>query len=239
MIDTAAALAEALAIIKTANEVAVDLEADSMFHYQEKVCLIQMATDRINIVIDPLSIGDLSSLRPLFAKRAVKKVFHGADYDVRSLFRDFGIVIHNLFDTQVAAMFLGMRRDRFRCRAAEAFRHPTWTKNTRKRTGLAPPSPGYGRICGRGCDPPARPGTDYGNGARGKRPSVGGLKRNAGLLSQVRAAPVDDSPLFLRVKGAGKLDRRGLAVLENLLELRHRIARKKDRPLFKVFATSR
>jgi hypothetical protein len=35
---------------------AVDLEADSMFHYQEKVCLLQMAGNGENVVIDPLEV---------------------------------------------------------------------------------------------------------------------------------------------------------------------------------------
>ncbi|MBI9085383.1 MAG: ribonuclease D [Desulfobacterales bacterium] len=236
MIDTAADLADALAVLKTATEVAVDLEADSMFHYQEKVCLIQMATDRINVVIDPLPIGDLSSLKPLFAKRNVKKVFHGADYDVRSLFRDFGIVIHNLFDTQVAAMFLGMRetgldavlQQRFGIHLDKKYQKKDWS-----------------------CRPLPREMIEYAAGdvfhllalARmmekelAEKDRLWWVEEECRLLSLVRASEPDDSPLFLRIKGAGKLDRRGLAVLENLLELRHRIARKKDRPLFKVFGS--
>jgi ribonuclease D len=57
------------------------------------------------------------------------------------------------------------------------------------------------------------------------------------LLSKVRPAVSDDGPLFLNCKGAGKLDPRSLAVLEQLLKLRRKIALRKDRPLFKVFST--
>jgi ribonuclease D len=41
-------------------------------------------------------------------------------------------------------------------------------------------------------------------------------------------------PLFVNFKGAGKLERRQLAVLESLLQLRVEIAREKDRPLYRV-----
>ena len=75
---------------------AVDLEADSMFHYQEKVCLLQMAGNGENVVIDPLVVNDLSPLVPLFSDKDICKVFHGSDYDVRSLYRDFSIEINNL-----------------------------------------------------------------------------------------------------------------------------------------------
>ncbi|CAG0997731.1 partial Ribonuclease D, partial [Anaerolineae bacterium] len=55
------------------------------------------------------------------------------------------------------------------------------------------------------------------------------------LLSKVRPSAGEDGPLFLHCKGAGKLDPSSLAVLELLLRLRRKIARHKDRPLFKVF----
>ena len=87
--------------------VAVDLEADSMHHFEEKVCLIQLGTDRACHIVDPLAVGDLSDLKPLFADPNVVKILHGADYDVRSLYRDFSIIVENLFDTELAARFLG------------------------------------------------------------------------------------------------------------------------------------
>ena len=54
------------------------------------------------------------------------------------------------------------------------------------------------------------------------------------LLSRVRAAEPGNGPLFVNFKGAGKLERRQLAVLENLLQLRMDIAREKDRPLYRI-----
>jgi hypothetical protein len=40
--------------------IGVDLEADSMYHFKEKVCLIQIATQHATAVIDPLRIKNLS-----------------------------------------------------------------------------------------------------------------------------------------------------------------------------------
>jgi ribonuclease D len=56
------------------------------------------------------------------------------------------------------------------------------------------------------------------------------------LLSKVRPSVAEEGPLFLNCKGAGRLDPRGLAILEELLKLRRQIALRKDRPLFKVFS---
>ncbi len=107
IIDTVAGLEKAVRTLEKGKAVAVDMEADSMYHFKEKVCLIQMATKKSSILIDPLHVKDLSSLKPLFSDPDIKKIFHGADYDVRSLFRDFTIEINNLFDTELACRFLG------------------------------------------------------------------------------------------------------------------------------------
>ena len=107
IIDTFDALKNLARTIDTEKTIGVDLEADSMYHFKEKVCLIQMAAPGINVVIDPLMVRDLSPLKPIFKRRVVCKIFHGADYDVRSLYRDFDITINNLFDTELASRFLG------------------------------------------------------------------------------------------------------------------------------------
>ena len=41
-------------------EIAVDLEADSMHHYLEKVCLIQLADPQGPVLADPLALTDIS-----------------------------------------------------------------------------------------------------------------------------------------------------------------------------------
>jgi ribonuclease D len=53
-------------------------------------------------------------------------------------------------------------------------------------------------------------------------------------LSRVRAANTDSGPLFPGFKGAGKLGSRGLAVLEELLQLRKKYGQQQDRPLFRI-----
>ena len=131
--DKLAAAAQELAQVR---QIAFDLEADSMYHFREKVCLIQIATRNETIVIDPLQVGDLSPLKPVLANRRIRKVLHGADYDIRSLYRDFNIKIHNLFDTELASRFLGIRetgldavlKERFGVRLDKKFQRKDWSK---------------------------------------------------------------------------------------------------------------
>ncbi|HEX5679313.1 MAG TPA: ribonuclease D, partial [Desulfobacterales bacterium] len=54
--------------------IGVDLEADSMFHFQERVCLLQIAIPGRNVVVDTVALSDLSALRPVFRDPAIKKV---------------------------------------------------------------------------------------------------------------------------------------------------------------------
>jgi ribonuclease D len=87
---------------------ALDTESDSLHHHVEKVCLVQLATDRGDAcLVDPLALRDLSPLAPIMADRGLAKVLHGADYDVTTLKRDFGFRFAGIFDTMIAARFLG------------------------------------------------------------------------------------------------------------------------------------
>jgi ribonuclease D len=102
--DTFREMAEVLA---RAGRLAVDIEADSLYHYFEKVCLIQISSDTRTYVIDPLALRSLSELGGLMADPAIEKVFHAAAYDLLSLKRDYGFAFRNMFDTHVAAQLLG------------------------------------------------------------------------------------------------------------------------------------
>ncbi|NIQ12802.1 MAG: ribonuclease D, partial [Gammaproteobacteria bacterium] len=82
--------------------IAIDLEADSLHNYREKICLIQISTENKTVLIDPLAISTLDPLKPVLANPAITKIFHAADYDLRSLKRDYDININGLFDTMVA-----------------------------------------------------------------------------------------------------------------------------------------
>jgi ribonuclease D len=108
IIISAEKLSEVAAILCQQTELAVDLEMDSLHHYQEKVCLIQVSTRTESWLIDPLALKDLSPLAAPLGDPRILIVMHGADYDIRSLHRDFGIEVQNLFDTMLASRFLGI-----------------------------------------------------------------------------------------------------------------------------------
>jgi len=64
---------------------AVDTEADSMYHYSVRLCLVQITIGEHHYIVDPLAPFDI---RPIFSTRAMNNIIlHGADYDLRMLWQ--------------------------------------------------------------------------------------------------------------------------------------------------------
>jgi ribonuclease D len=215
---------------------AVDLEADSMHHYQEKVCLIQISTPSESVLIDPLAVPDLAPLATILADPAIRKVFHGADYDIRSLHRDFGIEVHNLFDTMIACQFLGEKEvglaavllKRFGVELDKRYQKADWSKR--------PLAPGMIEYAIRDTSLLIELYLQLRNELRGKG-RLAWVEEESELLTGVRAGARDAGPLFLRFKGAAKMEPRTLAVLEELLRFREETAKARDLPPFKILGS--
>jgi ribonuclease D len=232
-IETLPRLEGVARILGQAEIIGVDLEADSFYHYFEKVCLIQIATESASYVIDPLALKDLSALHPVFSDPRIRKVFHGADYDIRSLYRDFRLEVENLFDTQLACKFLGLResgleallRSRFQVELNKKYQRADWSQRP-----LSPEMVEYAAMDTMYLIPLARM-LEKELEEKGR---LSWVEEECLFLSKVRFTLPGHDPLYLRVKGAFLLDPRSLAVLEALLEFREAQARKSDLPPFKV-----
>jgi ribonuclease D len=87
---------------------AIDTEADSLHRYRESLCLIQFADRVDSVLIDPLAIEDLSAMGAYLAEATVW--MHGADYDMTMFKRQFGALPPVVYDTQIGARLLGVRR---------------------------------------------------------------------------------------------------------------------------------
>ncbi len=97
---------------------AIDTEFVSERHYQARLCLIQVAVPAPDTptgvwteVLDPIDEEksfDPEPLARVLADPAVKVVVHAGRQDVAILRRTWSTSVTNLFDTQVAAGFLGM-----------------------------------------------------------------------------------------------------------------------------------
>lgn len=233
LITTPEALAQAALSMAKEAVLAFDLEADSMHHYREQVCLLQVSTSSETLIIDPLLCNDFSPLVPLFTNPSIKKIFHGADYDVRMLHRSFGIEIHNLFDTMIACQFLGepavglaaVLKKRFGVDLDKRYQQADWSKRplpaemldyAAKDTSLLIPL--YRQLTAE-------------LSAKGRLTWV---EEECEILCQVRMTERSDEPLFTRFKGASRMAQQTLGLLEELLRFRNEEAEKRDLPPFKI-----
>ena len=107
-IRTADDLAALAAELAGTSALAIDTEADSLHHYPGKLCLVQLAdAEGRGHLVDPLVLRDFSPLGPVLADPGTIKVLHAADNDLAYLKRLYGVTVTSLFDTAVAARFIG------------------------------------------------------------------------------------------------------------------------------------
>ncbi|MDP2309490.1 MAG: HRDC domain-containing protein [Pseudomonadota bacterium] len=234
MVESDAALRDAVAQLRKASVLGIDTESDSFHHYQEKVCLVQISDYEADYVIDPLSLDDMSPLGELMADPDKVKIFHGADYDVVSLKRDYGFAFSNLFDTMIASQFLGLPRIGLADLIGQYFGHVIDKRYQRHDWAARPLE--YEHL-------------HYARGDTHWLPSLrevlsSKLERSGRLrpvLEECRMMEarewqgrVHDPADFLRVKGARQLDLDGQRVLRALYAYRDHESASMDRPAFKV-----
>ncbi len=217
--------------------IGVDLEADSMHCFKEKICLIQIATQKQAYLIDPFEIKAAPFFIRVLENSDVMTVFHGADFDIRSLDREYQARVKNLFDTEIACRFLGVRerglgallKKHFNVDANKKFQKEDWSKRP-----LSPEMIEYSV----GDVTHLIELQDILKRQLMEKGRLSWAEEEFEIQTQVRYEGNHSFPLFLKFKGAGKMDNRSLAVLENLLQMRLALAEKKDLPLFKVISNA-
>ena len=107
MIDTEEKLAALLPALRAAPWIALDTEADSLHAYPEKLCLLQISSEGVEALVDPLAPLSLAPL--LEVLRDQELILHGSDYDLRLLRKTFDFRPAAIFDTMLAARLLGCR----------------------------------------------------------------------------------------------------------------------------------
>ncbi len=104
--DTAQ-LRDLVARLRMAPAVAIDTEFMRERTYFARLCLIQLGTEDIHAIVDPLCVEDLSPLCELLTDPKVTKIFHAGSQDLEIFYRVCGCATAPVFDTQVAATLAG------------------------------------------------------------------------------------------------------------------------------------
>ncbi len=215
--------------------IAADTEAAGYHRYRDTVCLLQLSTRLETYVIDTLALPDLSSLARMFEQAETEIVFHDADYDLRLLGRDFGITVNALFDTKIAAQFVGETAFGLGS-LVEKYVGVTLEKKHQRADWAQRPLPAdmlhYAAEDTRHL-PALR---DALRGELVKRGRLDWAQEEFRLAQQSRWAVTADAEAFLRTKGARDLKPRELAVLRELHAWRERAAESRDVATFRVLS---
>lgn len=219
-----------------ARFVAVDTEAAGYHRYFDRVCLVQLSTRSATFVIDTLAVTRLDALKPVLERPATEVVFHDADYDLRLLSRDFGIQVRGLFDTKVAAQFLGepsiglagLVEKFLGIRLEKAFQRADWARRP-----LPPEMLEYAAEDTRHLLP-------LRDLLREALVALGRLEwaeEEFRLHEEIRwTAAAEDPDAYLRLKGTRDLRPRQLAALRELFGWREAVARARDVAPFRVMS---
>lgn len=212
----------------------VDTEAAGYHRFFDRMSLVQLSTRTANYLIDPFEAGDLAPLGALFHDPAVEKIFHDADYDLRILDRDASLRISGLFDTQIAAAFLGEKQlglgniveKYLGLKLPKEFQRADWAER--------PLSAGMKEYAA--TDTAHLPDLrDRLREALEERGRLHWAQEEFLRREQTRWTESDDTrEAYMKVKGARDLTPRGLALLRELYAWRDGVARERDQATFRV-----
>lgn len=232
--DQAALERVAREVVSGAKEIGVDAEMNGLHAFRARVCVLQLATETADVVVDTVLVKDLRPLAAVLGSSDVVHYLHGAAHDVKCLKCDFGISLGGLFDTYIAAQLLGVEKLGYGDIVAQRF-------GVQLDKGLQ--TYDWGRR------PLAEKQIEY---LRGDVRFLIGLGRQLRAelsekdlaeeayheFGRVAALPPESEELaedaYLRPKESRELPQVGLAVLRELFLVRHAMARGLDRPPFKV-----
>ena len=217
---------------------AIDTESNSLHCYRERVCLIQIGTTKDTFIIDPIRVTNLSTLGLILANPSIEKVIHGSDYDLRSLDRDYGFNLTNLFDTHIAAKFIGSATPNLASVLDDTLKISI-PKNRKLQTSDWSKRP------------ISEPALEYAANdviyLLAMAQKLKQILNQTGRLDWVNeecqrlegtkyTPPSPPEISFLKVKGSDKLSPRGLAVLKELFMVRDNLAAKMDSPPSRILS---
>ncbi|WP_455477617.1 ribonuclease D [Bartonella sp. B41] len=98
----------AVTALQTSEFVTVDTEFIRETTFWPQLCLIQLASPDIAVIIDPMAPNiDLQPFFDLMVNKKVVKVFHAARQDIETIYHLGHTIPYPLFDTQVAGSICG------------------------------------------------------------------------------------------------------------------------------------
>ena len=209
---------------------AVDTEFIREKTYFPRLALVQVASAEQVYCVDPLAIPDLSPLLDLMDCRTITKVFHAAGQDLETLYHQRGSVPSPVFDTQIAAAFLGFGEQLGYAQIVKKMLDVDLDKSSSRTDWMKRPlSSAQLKYAADDVKYLSRVYPIMVN----RLSSLGRLSwmsNEVGALEETSRYVVDPSVCWTRVKGVGKLNRKQLNILSHLAMWREQRAMEVDRP---------
>jgi ribonuclease D len=223
-------LSELCARMRKSRAVAIDTEFHSERRFWPELFLVQLADDKGAWAVDPLACPDLSPLAGLVSDPRPVKIIHSSRNDIAILRRFLSTEFVNVFDTQLAAAFLGygeqtslytLLSEACSIKAHKAFCLSDWSRRPLADEQLEYALddvrlliPLYAKLCG--------------ELSRKKRMDWYSLEA-VGLVDP-STYEISMPEIYRRARSAGKLKKNSLPVLWALVIWREAKARELDRP---------
>ncbi len=99
---------KAVAQMRACPRLGFDTEGDGLFRYRTRLCVVQFAWGDQVVLVDTLAADVLPWFEGLLGADGPEKIVHDASFDARVLFAH-GVKLGRVFDTAVAARFLGLK----------------------------------------------------------------------------------------------------------------------------------
>jgi ribonuclease D len=228
-IRTDAALAAAAERWVQAPVLGLDTEFVRTNTFYHRLGLIQVSDGATSWLVDPLAARDLSPLAAVFRSPGVK-VLHSASEDIEVFYRALGALPEPLFDTQIAGALAGAGAFLSYQRLVAAYLGVELAKEETRTDWLARPlSPGQLAYAAEDVAylVPLHERLMDDLEALGR---LSWVQEDSAALLDTSRFQEDDEAAYLRIKGAGRLDRRQLGALQALASWREKEARRRDLP---------
>jgi ribonuclease D len=226
-----AALATAVRGWEGVPALALDTEFVRERTFYPRLGLIQVSDGRAAYLVDPLALSDLAPFAGVLAASGTVKVLHSASEDLEVFTRFLGAVPTPLFDTQIAAALAGVGGSLGYQKLVAAVLGVELGKGETRTDWLARPLSAAQRSYAAEDVAYLLPVYER---LRAELLRLGrlswALEDSAALLSGLTRLDEDSGSAYLRIRGAGRLERRQLGVLQTLAAWRDQEARRRDLP---------
>lgn len=224
-----AALELLCARVADADRVGLDTEFHAERTYSPRLMVVQIAFDEGAAIVDALAVADLRALALALTHTTV--VGHALSADLKIFADRFNLVPPRVFDSQVAAAFLGygmqisladLVRGVCNVRLAKSQTVSDWSARPFSQRQIeylvddvAYLLPLYDALC----------------------PRLEQLGRyewvyeECAELGDIERYRIDERRAYLRIPGAMRMNRRELGILNEIVKLRERVARERDLPV--------